>query len=112
MKNFKSIDCVCCGFNIRKLYDSEVKDLDKYDPTIEMWKSGFVSELSIGYGSCHDGDVFFMGICDGCIEKKSLDGTLIFSRNYSHWDPERISKFEKIQSRKSKIDDILNNQDP
>lgn len=106
MKDFKSIDCVCCGFAIRRLYNYEI-DLGEHDPTKEMWKSGFVSELSIGYGSNHDGDIFFLGLCDNCIEEKSLNGTLIFKRNYTHWDPERIEKFEKIQSRKSKLDDLL-----
>lgn len=107
MKDFKSIDCVCCGVKITKLDNSEVKDLSKYDPTIEMWKSGYVTKLSIGYGSSHDGDIFFLGICDKCIGENSLNGRLIFFRNYSHWDEERHKKFEKIQLRKSKLDDLL-----
>lgn len=77
-KVLHKIKCICCGKEVKRLEE----DLKQNNPLGDMWNSGLIGGISAGYGSIHDGDVFFICICDNCITKKVKDGSLIYRYNY------------------------------
>ena len=80
MKTFK---CICCGAEIKPLlsetYDKLiVEDSDEPKMEIEnwMWHGGTVEKICMPYGSKLDGDYYYIGICDNCIEEKVKEGII------------------------------------
>lgn len=79
MKNYKKNDrkefpCIICGTLI------PVLDLGSYDAMElgqNMWNGGTVDAIFMPFGSKLDGDSYFIGICDDCIEKKEKEGIII-----------------------------------
>jgi len=67
----KSIPCVCCGFEIKELKS----DSDPLDET--MVNDGIINKNVAGYGSKHDENIYLVGICDKCIEKKHKNKTIV-----------------------------------
>lgn len=62
-----SVKCICCGFEIKRLHADMVSKEDK--PEVGMWDGGTVERIGMPYGSKLDGDIYIIGICDGCIKK-------------------------------------------
>lgn len=74
----KSIKCICCNQKIKlleKLHDKE--NLEQ-----NMWNDGCVDTIMPGYGSRYDMTLFYIGICDDCIEKKLKEKVLVIKREY------------------------------
>jgi len=71
----KTFNCICCGAEIKAINPEEFTSGDKLESW--MWDGGTVGKISMPYGSRLDGGVYYIGICDDCIEKKDEDG-LIF----------------------------------
>lgn len=70
-KYIKSFKCISCKENIIKPEYGEDTNPLKQDKNI--WINGTVGLLLFGYGSTHDEESYFLGICDKCVdEHKSL----------------------------------------
>ena len=74
-------NCICCGKKIPNI--SKAIKIDE-DVSRSMWNNGSVDKIITGYGSRFDGDVYFFGICDDCIEKKKDEGIIKFYKRYFH----------------------------
>jgi|GEM_PF-3180803 len=75
--------CICCGKIIKSLEPEEKNEnYSKYHPHKTMWNGGIVQEIRAGYGSCHDGDIFYISICDDCIDKKVKGKILEYIGSY------------------------------
>jgi hypothetical protein len=86
--------CICCNKNnVKPLEDSftgqksetELLFLNGMrengrDRTVSNLNvnGGIIHIIEAGYGSTHDGDKWIIAICDGCIEQKKEDATLLF----------------------------------
>lgn len=108
--HFEKIPCICCGYIIEEdmLFAVERNGVNK------IWNSGGVVELSLGYGSILDGDVFHIGLCDTCIDIKASEGLIYYKYNYINnlpnsktesWNNGKISKLREIEIDKI-IEDI------
>ena len=62
----KTVSCLICDKIISFLFDEE-EDIDKAN-----FNGAVVGKISAGFGSTHDGDVYVVGICDECIDKKKI----------------------------------------
>lgn len=117
-------NCVKCNKEITQLYhDGEEKD-DNFDS--KMWSGGIVDKIAANYGSKHDSDMFYIGICDECINILGKQDKIIYSGNYMHSDDYfkeiekkvhgkyvswKFKQQEKIQLKKErtkKLEKILN----
>ena len=58
----KPINCIICNKEIYPLID------DTYD----MVDGGIVAKIEAPFGSCFDGNIYQIGICDECVEKNKL----------------------------------------
>jgi len=89
--------CICCNKEINPLYKD---DLDsKTDPSVINWNDAVVCKISAGYGSCLDGAVYLIAICDSCLEQKNKEGKAIFISDY-------ISRYE-IEDRRKELNKAL-----
>jgi len=61
----QQVSCVVCDKTISVLFEDA--DYDKAN-----FSDGVVGKISAGFGSSHDGDVYVIGICDKCIDKKKI----------------------------------------
>lgn len=107
-KNVSPIHCICC--------DAEIKLLDHFDDdpiSSNIWRDGIVQEISAGYGSDWDGDVYLIGICDKCLEIKRNNGNAIFLYDYlfknEKMDQEYRDEYNIKLHRKMKLERILKN---
>ncbi|RPD43495.1 hypothetical protein [Paracnuella aquatica] len=67
----KARTCICC----RTAIVSPSGTLPKVDEQEKgMWEGGAVASVAPGYGSRHDGERFYISLCDECIEKASEEG--------------------------------------
>jgi hypothetical protein len=76
--NVSPINCICCGKELHLLYPENETE----EPESAMWGGGVVSNISAGYGSNCDGDVYLIGLCDECLRFKRNDGSAIFLYDY------------------------------
>jgi len=122
LKKFKFINCICCGFKISMPDDVEIPkeeyfknvDMSKYKPESQIWSLGVVGKMSAPYGSCHDGDIFYLGICDDCVDEGYKNGRLRYQGDYI--SPTHLHKFtdkeleeqEKKRNRENNLNDLIN----
>jgi len=72
------IKCICCSQEIKPLDRiSNKKDIEQ-----NMWCDGEVSTIMPGYGSRYDMTLFYIGICDDCIEEKLKEKVLVIKKEY------------------------------
>lgn len=83
------VQCVCCGKQIHC-----VEMFPGWPAEEQSWE-GIVTKISAGYGSCHDTDMFVIGICDECVTKKREDGTLLYVGNYQLTSEESAAQMKK-----------------
>lgn len=99
--NFDFINCICCGRSI------EAIDAGK----MHLWENGVVKELSAGYGSKNDGDLFYIGICDDCIDVNYQNGRLIYHKDYmmsgSKFNDSELEKMKSIRLREKNLNDLI-----
>ena len=67
LSNVTEVKCICCGFRIKELHGRFEKDVNR--PEGSMWDGGTVERCYMPYGSNKDGNIYVIGICDGCIDK-------------------------------------------
>jgi hypothetical protein len=67
--SIQNLNCLCCNEPFQ--YNNENFPYDF-----------IVDKIMIGYGSCHDGDVIQICLCDKCITEKIQKGSLIVTGNY------------------------------
>lgn len=72
------IKCICCNEKIELLE----KLHDKTNLEQNMWRDGEVGTIMPGYGSRYDMTMFYIGICDNCIEKKLKEKVLVIKHEY------------------------------
>lgn len=125
LKNFTSINCICCGSKI-ELYDAignphfdmnkfmdQYQPYDRYRPESQIWKNGIIELLSAGYGSNNDGNMYYIGICDECVDINTINGRLRYSGCYLGSDvysKEELSKFEERRNRENNINSLLDDE--
>ena len=101
--NISPINCICCGKEINLL------DGDDGEPENQMWNGGVVSNISAGYGSNCDGDVYLIAVCDDCIKIKRNDGSAIFLYDYmfNGFSDQMRNEYNKKLHRKMKLKRII-----
>ena len=117
--------CICCNKNnVKPLEDSftgqksetELLFLNGMrengrDRTVSNLNvnGGIIHIIEAGYGSTHDGDKWIIAICDGCIEQKKEDATLLFYDNYifSDFVEDEINKSKAIYNRRKNLEDLV-----
>ena len=57
------MECIVCGSEVKLLY-TENERPPYHQLSSSMWDDGIVAEISGGYGSKYDTEVFFIAICD------------------------------------------------
>lgn len=75
-----------------------------------MWNDGIVGNISAGYGSTLDGNCYVIAICDECITKKHLDGTIAYSGHYmspEYYREHEEEKARQIWRRYNQLDSLL-----
>ena len=70
-------NCLVCNKQINKL-----DDLPKDQEWEGVWQDGIVQKIDAGYGSCLDGDMFCLAICDDCVIEKYKEGKIKHVGNY------------------------------
>lgn len=98
--------CICCGTDIHLLDNA---DHPGAEPNSLMWDGGVLEKVTAGYGSGHDGDVFYIAICDKCISQKISNGSVIFVYNYmsNYKTKERRKELNKVLHRRNKLRRII-----
>lgn len=101
--------CICCGDEIALLHPDFEDNSEPREPSSYMWNGGVVEQIKAGYGSGHDGDVFYIAVCDKCISQKIANGSAIFTYNYmGNFDTkERRKELNKILHRRNKLRRII-----
>jgi hypothetical protein len=74
----KSIKCICCSQKIKPL--DRISDKENLENN--MWRDGEVGTIMPGYGSRYDMTLFYIGICDDCIEEKLKEKVLVIKKEY------------------------------
>ena len=101
-------------FNKKKIQTNVAHDEEfTTDAGSCMWGDGLVHKVSAGYGSTHDGDQFIIAICDDCITKKKMTGTIAYVDNYMGYSLQDNEDYEKSRiawRRYNRIDDILDGE--
>ena len=77
-KTIKSLECIVCGAEIK------ISDIDTESHKFEelCWDHGVIEKMYANYGSIHDGDIFYVALCDDCIDKKKEQGRILVINNY------------------------------
>jgi len=107
LKEIQYIQCMICDKNIK------IDGPDDYHKIEELIShDGIIEKMYAGYGSKFDGDIFYVGICDECLEKKKKQGRILTINNYmGKIDLQEENKeFLKNRIRNKKIKKILNNE--
>lgn len=118
--------CVCCNLYIKNIDGLEKNEEDAIFTNIStttesgyvkvkradsgMWSDGIVANISAGYGSELDGDMFVMAICDNCIRSRIENGVIAYTGNYMFSDKiieEKIDKYKKIWRRNNNLDNLV-----
>ena len=70
-KHIHPLTCICCKETIlTPEYQGHSSPLEQQNG---VWVGGDVARINFGYGSEHDGQSFFVGLCDKCVvEHKKL----------------------------------------
>lgn len=73
-----------------------------------MWASGGVSKIELGYGSIHDGDIYYLCVCDKCIDEKFKSGHMVYVTNQFSQGrtKEEIENAERHRQRQKNIEDL------
>lgn len=91
--------CICCGTPTTSIGMGMDELIINRDERLEsaMYKDAIVDSVSAGYGSSHDGDVYYIAICDKCTAKALDDGRLAYKTNYMGMPPlkEHIDRWDK-----------------
>lgn len=66
--------CIVCQKNKIIPYHKDI--IDPLTQENSMWEDGVVEKITAGYGSCHDMDSYYIGICDECIENLKQKGLI------------------------------------
>jgi hypothetical protein len=118
LKKFTFINCICCGKKIELLDkvqgvpEDEIIIDDTYDPEDQLWNNGVLQKLSAGYGSSLDGDIFYLGICDSCIEEGYRNGRLRYKGDYiatiiCKFSDEELKQQEQMRNRENNLNDLI-----
>lgn len=111
LKKFKFINCICCGFKIELLPKFQINENDNWRPEQQPWNGGVVTNISAGYGSSHDGDYFYLGICDKCIEQNYRNGRLRYRGDYlspilNKFSDQELEEQERMRNRENNLNDL------
>ena len=111
MSLFEIINCICCGKEIKALDNTKGIMIKKLGPESFMWENGVVEKITAGYGSNNDGDVFYLGICDECINQNYQNGRLIYSGDCITFKPKftekELKKFSELKRRESNLNKLI-----
>lgn len=127
LKRFEWINCICCGKIIKHMragdeeipFDEYIEKYlnspttpEKYNPQNMMWRDGIILEGSAGYGSNHDGDMFYVGICDSCMTDNLNNGRIRPYGNYmlNVLNKTELEKQERMRNRSKNLDDLTSEE--
>lgn len=107
MKKNISMKCLVCNKRIEQLMESD--ESESYDNLNQsMWCKASVDTITSGYGSKHDGDRYFIAICDKCLEEKFKQGVILYKDNYIVGkEKKKLEHSIKMNNRLSNLDDLL-----
>lgn len=69
--------CICCDKKIKPIHAEHTQF-----PQKGMYLNGTVDRIAAGYGSCLDGDMYIVAICDECLKKLKEQNKIQFAGNY------------------------------
>jgi hypothetical protein len=121
--------CICCGKNTIKPGDNPFlngsteedyiwktrecgnSENRKYERAENrMWYNGIVANISAGYGSTLDGNMYVIAICDQCVERKHQEGIIAYTGNYmfhdKKFDEEMVEESKKLWRRDQNLDKL------
>lgn len=116
--------CICCERNIVRPYDKEISEEDyiwsirsygkdnsqKERAENRMWIDGLVANVSAGYGSTLDGNMYVIAICDECTKKKHQEGIIAYTGDYiindKEFNEEMIEESKKLWRRDQNLDKL------
>ena len=75
--------CIVCGAKIEEI---EMTDTPIENPSEGCWNNGIVERTYAGYGSSLDGNIYDIGICDACLERKEKEGVIKYQGNAFGFD--------------------------
>lgn len=103
-KDVSPMHCIICDKDIKHLPMS-----DKDAPEHSMWDDAIVSDISAGYGSTLDGDVYLIAICDDCLKKKRYEGRVVYLYDYMFNNSSSMMRYKYNANlhRKMKLKRIL-----
>lgn len=80
LRDVSPMKCIVCGALIKTLSH----DFEEHNVSANhgMWDDGLIAEVSAGYGSAHDGDSLLIAICDGCLDRRLKDQSIIYLYDY------------------------------
>lgn len=118
LKQFTYINCITCGVKIELLDLKSFQDIKEYyehykgvNPESLMWKNGMVGQISAGYGSTVDGDVYYLGMCDKCVDKNVKNLRLRYVGDHlvgaSKYTDKELEEMEKLRNRNNNLNDLL-----
>lgn len=123
--------CICCERNIIKPGDSpwsngsteedyiwNTRQYDSSDENIlyekaenRMWNDGIVANISAGYGSTLDGNMYVIAICDECTRKKHQEGIIAYTGDYLisdiDYNNEMVEESKKLWRRDQNLDKLV-----
>jgi hypothetical protein len=95
-------------WNIRQYGSDEDKRYEKAEN--RMWNDGIVANISAGYGSTLDGNMYVIAICDECIKKKEKEGIIAYTGDYMisdvDYNNEMIEASKKLWRRDQNLDKL------
>lgn len=68
----RPLTCICCKqTEIKPVSGTGLSEgmIKASEQEKGCWDNGTVDKISFGYGSIHDGDSFYIAVCDKCIEQ-------------------------------------------
>lgn len=113
-KDVDELPCICCHKPVR-VSEKIVFEKEEYDPERQMWEDGTFQKLSCGYASRFDGDMYYMGICDNCIEENVKKGILFYAGDYMFTETNLLEHpndaYSKARKREQKINKLIDEED-
>ncbi len=89
-KDYTHFFCICCGEPTTSIGYGPDEVTDKeYTLESAMYRKSVVDTISAGYGSTHDGDVYYISVCDDCADKALKDGRLAYKDNHMDIQPDK-----------------------
>lgn len=109
-KDYTHFFCVCCSKAITTIFDGVEEYRPEYKLESGMYSDAIVDSVVAGYGSIHDGNSYYVAICDECTGKALDDGRLAYKFNYTGSKPskEELDRWDNGYKQRMRDNNIKN----